>query len=143
MAKLGAPFKYTDEELIEKVQQLQREEPTITIAGLCARLGTHNDYLWERKRKCPALSDALKKCEMIRQDAWIEMMRTNITNREFVTPAWIFAMKNITKWRDRSKEDYEDEAEAHVKANEARLTKEERVKEMLAAQEEKKKLDAN
>lgn len=105
-------LKYSDQEIADAIERIQRKDPLFTEANICAELNVSRDYILERAKKSKLISDARKKAFEIRETAWVARGIDGMSNREFNATVYIWMTRNILSWRDKHKD--EDQPQVQV-----------------------------
>ena len=113
MARIGRPTKYKGEVTCRQVLAIaellkSRPEAFLQHCGVeqvAHDLGIHKDTIYEWVKTYPAFSDSLKRWQMARDSALYQLARS-------LPPAvWIFMMKNMMGWGDKSEVEHKGKVE--------------------------------
>ena len=93
--------KYSEQDLADKIRVLQKDDPLMTLAGLCASLQVNRNYITERAKKSQVISCAIKECDAIREYAWIKEGTAGLREgKDFNATVYIWMTRNIIGFRD-------------------------------------------
>lgn len=94
--------KISEDDLCQKIIEIQTKDPMITEAGICRELKVNLEYIADRSKTSTNVLRARKVAAAIRHDEWAKFGVRGITlGKEFNATTYIWMTRNILKWSDR------------------------------------------
>jgi hypothetical protein len=134
----GRPTKYSKD--FHCADYIKLCEEGLTLSEILTHWNIHHDTFYEWQKKHVEFTASIKEGNKRREAWWIQIgKKMMMEGKSSGSAYWIFFMKNVCKWQDKSSSEYESEAEAKLKAEEKinKLSTEERIQ--LAKKSKEKK----
>lgn len=136
MARTGRPTKYNKNFHPDDYIRLCRNG--MTLAEICLEWNVWHSSIYKWRDEHPEFSSAIKEGNKLREAWWIKVgKKLMLEKRAGGSAYWIFFMKNVCKWQEKSETEIQNEADAAARANAKFLTPDER-RELISIARNKK-----